>query len=361
VISLFKVRMADEAVTAVADVLRSGQIAQGPVVEAFERDLQEALGDSNLLTLNSGTSALHLAYHLIGLDALDTVIVSPMTCFATIAPLVHLGAAIEWADVDPTTGLIDPASVERSALLLETRAIVAIDWAGTRCDYAALRAAAPNIPIVEDAAHAFGSSGDADYVCFSFQAIKHLTCGDGGAIVVPADQLDRARLLRWFGLDRRSKVDFRAGQDIAEAGFKFHMNDLAAAIGRANLPVAIDGVELHRQNARRMWTAIANEIARSGNDRVELPPLATERSSYWFFPILVADRAGFQAFMRERAIETSQVHRRCDEHSCVARFRRSLPGLDRFAARQLALPCGAWLNDLDLEQIVDATLAWMRR
>src|SRR5439155_15332209 len=88
-----------------------------------------------------------------------------------------------------------------------------------------------------------------DYVCWSFQAIKHLTTGDGGALLPPAEQLERGRLLRWYGLDRRSTESFRCCQNIREAGYKYHMNDIAASIGLENLPHAERLVSIHRSNA----------------------------------------------------------------------------------------------------------------
>jgi len=269
VIPLFKVFMTPAANGKVAEVLSSGHVAQGPRVDEFENRLTKLLDTPfDVLAVNSGTSALHLAYHLIGIELGSEVIVTPMTCAATITPLIQLGAMIVWADVQPT-GAIDPDSVA-SLITKRTRAVIAVDWGGTPCDYKRLRMLVPtHIPIVEDAAHAMlaGRQGrsiasfaaqDNIYVCYSLQAIKHLTTGDGGLLVCPSSEAtERARKLRWFGLDRKSLADFRCAQDISEAGYKFHMNDIAAAIGLANLEHLDHVVGAHQLHAFTLHQHIA--------------------------------------------------------------------------------------------------------
>jgi dTDP-4-amino-4,6-dideoxygalactose transaminase len=381
-IPLFKVNMSPRAGDLVADVLQSGQIAEGPKVQIFEYELEKALGAARdqVVSVNSGTSALHLAYHLANIRPGDVVIATPMTCAATITPLVHLGAEIVWADVDMVSGHIDPRSVaelveiytdprRRRAGGGPLKAVVAVDWAGTPAPYEDLRRVVPeHIPIIEDAAHAFGATRqdgtplaaaaacDNLFVCYSFQAIKHLTCGDGGALVCPSPEItDRARKLRWFGLDRRSKTDFRAGQDIDEAGYKFHMNDIAATIGLANLDVAQAALVTHRANASAYFHAFCDKEV---YPRITPPPLHPG-SSWWLYTILVEDRQGFQRFMFERGIETSQVHRRNDEHPAFPmRSPVSLSGLDHFATHQVSIPVGSWVSPAAATEVIDAVRSW---
>lgn len=372
-IPLFKVLMAQDADDAVIEVLRSGHVAQGPRVEAFEAQLAAELEVpvEHLVTVNSGTAALHLAYHLAGIREGDVVIATPMTCAATITPLVHMGAEIVWADVDPVTGNIDPVSVANLLDVYDNRAgagwlraIVAVDWAGTPASYDHLRAMT-HVPIIEDAAHAMFAErhsatpiakqaiADGITVCFSLQAIKHLTTGDGGAIVFPTvDLAERARRLRWFGLDRRSSQDFRCAQDIEEAGWKYHMNDIAAAIGLGNLAAARKAVGLHRRHAAMYLEAFANLTP-----RVLVPPWHPG-SSYWIYTLLVEDRADFQRHLADRGIATSQVHRRNDHHSAFPRAARPLPGLEQFSAHQVSIPVGWWLDDSDIARVIAAVRSW---
>lgn len=351
-IPLFKVYMSEQASGAVDRVLQSGQIGQGPEVDAFEEDLLGLFGKKPL-TVNACTSALHLAMHMVGVSPGDEVITTAQTCLATNISILHLGATPVFADIDPVTGNIDPDAVKH-ALSPKTRAIVAVDWAGRACDYNALRS--HGVPVIEDAAHAVGTQYDGshvavsggDYVCFSFQAIKHLTTGDGGALVVPGSEYERAKRLRWFGLDRDAP-GLRFEQQVVEAGFKFHMNDISAAIGRVNLR-ELDGVlEKHRANAEKLRSML------DGIPGVLVPP-ADPGSSWWLLTIIVASPREFMEGMNARGIGCSVVHSRNDVKACFrnAIQRGPLSGLEEFEAHQISVPVGWWLDDNDLERIAGA-------
>lgn len=373
-IPLFKVLMTDEAKQNAVTVLGSGHIAQGPKVDQFEAQLTKYLRvptTRRLVTVNSGTSALDLAMHLVGIGKGDEVITTPMTCAATNIHLAHRGATIVWADVDPVSGLIDPEDVARK-ITKKTRAVIAVDWQGTLCNYHRLRSAiGKQIKIIEDAAHAFGAltvngatpaEGQADYICYSFQAIKHLTTGDGGAVIVPKQQADLARRLRWFGLDRTLPDNQRFAQDIAEPGFKYHMNDLAAAIGLGNLPAARQAVLTHRDNAAYYRMRFA---------QLQTPhflgcasSLFSPTSAAWIFTILVDEPIPFTQHMARRGITVSSVHKRNDHHSGlkpVKALKAPLVGLDHFAAHQIAIPCGWWVPPEDREVIANAVEDWTTR
>jgi len=355
-IPLFKVLMSPEAPGAVTRTLVSGYLGQGPKVEAFEAALTEALDSPvPVLTMASGTAALDLALELIGVGPGDEVVTTAMTCTATNGGLVRRGATPVWADVDPATGNLAPASVG-AALTRRTKAIMAVDWAGRPCDYAALRAY--GLPVIEDAAHAVfartrGQSlarAGGDYVCWSFQAIKHLTTGDGGAIRVPPAQVDRARLLRWYGLDRRDGESFRCHQDIQEIGTKAHMNDVAASLGLANLDLARWAVEQQRLHAADYQARLEGPA---------LPPPDAE-SSWWLYTLRVPDREAFMAACARAGVTTSPVHRRNDAHTAFRRVARAggpLPGLEAFAATEVAIPVGWWLSPDDRAHIIDTVNA----
>lgn len=351
-IPLFKVAMSPEAPARVAEVLQSGYIGQGPKVEAFEAALQDLLGTpAPPLMLNSCTSAIDLALHLIGVGSGDEVITTPVTCTATNSPIVTRGAVPVWADVDPLTGLIDPADVARK-ITPRTKAIMAVDWGGALCDYDALRAF--GLPIIQDAAHSLTAGIGGDYVCWSFQAIKHLTTGDGGALWCPPDQLERARLLRWYGLDRRSKADFRCEQNIREVGYKYQPNDIAAAIGLANIGGVRGLIEEHKNNAARY------------NRRFRQLPSITvprwegwdDRSPWWLYTLLVEDRASFIAHLADHGIAASPVHARNDTHDAFHFPNGPLPGVDHFTSRNVAIPVGWWLTADDRRRIIEAVQSW---
>lgn len=341
-IPLFKVAMSPEAPAIVARVLQSGYIGQGDQVERFEAALQTLLNTPHApLTTNSCTSAIDLALHLIGIGPGDEVITTPVTCTATNSPIVNRGARPVWADVDSQTGLIDPLDVARR-ITKRTKAIMAVDWGGALCDYDRLREF--DLPVIQDAAHHM-TSPSGDYACYSFQAIKFLTCGDGGALHCPAHQVERARLLRWYGLDRRSRADFRCEQNITEVGYKYHMNDISAAIGLANIGSVQDRINRHRANAALYSEYIANERT-------------DPNTAYWLYTLLVEDRPGFINYMADKGIACSPVHARNDTHDGFSYPNGPLPGVDHFASRNVAIPVGWWLTDNDRRQIVEAVIAW---
>jgi dTDP-4-amino-4,6-dideoxygalactose transaminase len=352
-IPLFKVFMAESAPAAVGKVLTSGYIAQGALVDDFEKGLTHLFDVPEVVTVNSGTSALHLALHMIGVGPGDEVITTAQTCVATNGGIVLRGATPVFVDVDPNSGLICPEAVAK-AITPNTKAIMAVDWAGHPCDYDALKS--HGIPVIEDAAHAVASrykgghvaKTGGDYVCFSFQAIKHLTTGDGGALVVPIGQGDRARRLRWFGLDRKSEARFRFEQDIREPGFKYHMNDISAAIGCCNLAHIDDIVFDHRDNATALHAML------SGVPGVELPP-KVEMSSWWLFTIKVKDPYAFADAMAEKKIACSPAHSRNDVMTSFseAKVPHATPGLDEFSKHQISIPVGWWLEAPDLARIAD--------
>lgn len=409
----------DQALRALFEVLGPDEngrvyIGQGAKVEEFERALKTVLGASqDVLTLNSCTSALDLALHLCNViprpvnepTGWQFVISTPMTCTATNGPIVTRGASIMWADVDPLTGLIDPLSVKdrinRCVNIYGTvpKAIMAVDWGGHLCDYAALRAVTEPyaISIIQDAAHSFGSTRgggpflsapvldervawSGDYTCFSFQAIKALTTGDGGALVCSDEgDTERARLLRWYGLDRRSNQDFRCQQMIQEVGYKYHMNDIAATLGLVNLPHVDWMLAVQRANANFYGVVL------DGLEGVILPPSLCDRSiepggpeergridnnsAFWLFTLLVSDRDSFTSFMMERGIMVSPVHARNDVHPG---FQESvpdthapdggvqLPGVDFFAAHEVAIPVGWWINADERGKVAIAVQDWSR-
>ncbi len=278
----------------------------------------------------------------------DEVITTPMTCTATNSPIVKRGARPVWADVDPWTGLIDPLSVAYK-ITPRTKAIMAVDWGGTPCNYEALKE--HGLPVIQDAAHHL-TAPQGDYACYSFQAIKFLTCGDGGALVCPPHQLDRARLLRWYGLDRRSRADFRCAQNITEVGYKYHMNDIAAAIGLANIGSTKELIARHQANADYYDRSLESyDVSRA--------PLDPE-SACWLYTILVEDRPGFIRHMAERGIACSPVHARNDTHAAFLFPNGPLPGVDHFASRNVAIPVGWWLPSDDRRLVAEAVRAWTR-
>jgi dTDP-4-amino-4,6-dideoxygalactose transaminase len=357
-IPLFKVFMSPTVIDKVSEVLLSGYIGQGPKVDEFEKVLTPWVGNKNVLTLNSGTSALHLALRLAGAGYGDEVISTPMTCMATNVPIVAQGAKIVWADIDPNTGNIDPKEVEKK-ITKKTKAIMAVHWGGYPCELEELRAIGQKhgVKVIEDAAHAFGASykgtqigGYSDFTCFSLQAIKHVTTVDGGILTTKADEdYKRGKLLRWYGIDREGeRKDFRCEEDVVDYGYKFHMNDVTAAIGIEQMNFAQDIIDKHRANAayynERLKDCKGVQLLNYKDDRV---------SSYWLYTIKVEKRLEFMQAMKDKNIVVSQVHARNDKHSVFKDFRCELPGVEAFTEKQVSIPVGWWLSKDEIKYIAD--------
>lgn len=385
-IPLFKVFMSEEAVQASSEVLRSGYIGQGPVVDKFEKSLEDFIGDcSSVVTTNSATSAEHLVFHMLkqetkcpmnvylsqmnwpGISEEDEILTTPLTCTATNWPILANNIGIKWVDVDPNTCNMDLDDLERK-ITRKTKAIMLVHWGGYPIDLdrvSQIQEKAFSLfgfrPIViEDCAHAFGSTykgkrigSHGNIATFSFQAIKHLTCGDGGCIVFPygyVNEANRARLLRWFGIDRnQNRKDFRCEEDISEYGFKMHMNDINASIGLANFSKIDPVLKRHVENARYYNEKLSNV------DGVTLMEDKKDRqSSYWLYTMKVTRRDDFMKMMEEKGIMVSRVHERNDIHSCVSKYKTILPNLDSLVNQMICIPVGWWVDDEEREYIVDS-------
>ena len=242
-IELFKVFMSSTAGDKVSEILYSGYIGQGKKVEEFERNLADFVSTDFVSTLNSGTSALHLALHLIKQKFNDEsfeVITTPLTCTATNWPILANGLKIKWADIDPKTMNIDLDDVARK-ITKDTKAIMLVHWGGYPVDMNKLENILDQaekifgfrLIVIEDCAHALGSYYNGRHVgtrhgfgCFSFQAIKHITSVDGGMLICPnQDFHKKTRLLRWYGIDRESnRKDFRCEANIDNWGFNQTIN-----------------------------------------------------------------------------------------------------------------------------------------
>ncbi|MFI6517000.1 DegT/DnrJ/EryC1/StrS family aminotransferase [Spirillospora sp. NPDC050679] len=367
-IPLFKVAMAEGAAAAVGAVLGSGLIGQGPVVEEFEAALRRRVGNPYLATVNSGSSALHLAVRLAaGARAGGEALSTPLTMEATNWAILAGGLDLRWVDVDPATLNMDLDDLARK-ITPATRLIMVVHFAGYPVDLARLarvldeaEAAHGVRPVVvEDCAHAWGATyqgvpvgAHGNLSAFSFQAVKHLTCGDGGLLALPdAESHRRAKLLRWHGIDREAGDRLSDPPDVPEWGYKFHMNDVNAAIGLANLPLADRAVLRHRDNAafydRELKDVAGLELTERAGDR---------EGSFWIYPVKVEDRPGFIRRLAEAGIAASPVHRRNDLHSCVRGHRAPLPGMDRVDDRLVCVPVGWWVSAEERRHIADTVRA----
>lgn len=383
-IQLFKVYMNPNAKNEVGKILDSGYIGQGPKVEEFENKLSDYFNNDRVLTLNSGTSGLHLALHLLrksndtvfadgysvldkywpGLEDGDEVLTTALTCTASNWPILANNLRIKWVDIDPTTLNMDLDDLERK-ITPKTKVIMAVHWGGYPIDLDRLKEIQNRAQdlygfkpaIIEDGAHSFGSEykgkklgNHGNIVMYSLQAIKHITAVDGGLLLLPHQQLyNRGKLIRWYGIDRDgNRKDFRCEADIAEWGYKFHMNDVCATVGLENLKDVNKIIGRHRENANYYDENLKGV---KGVTLLERHPDHT--SSFWIYSMLVENRNGFYKHMKEHNIVVSQVHERNDKHTTVREYLTPLPTLDKTIGKVVSIPVGWWVSDEEREYIVD--------
>jgi perosamine synthetase len=359
-VPLFRVHMPPREVLLprLEGVLYSGQVGDGDAVRQFEDEFGKFIGNPRALALSSGTAALHTALLLAGAGPGDEVISTAMTAEPTNMAILHTGARPVWADVDPLSGNIAPQSLV-DKITPRTKAVMVVHYAGipVRLREISEIAARHGLPLVEDAAHALGARYDganigthSDYVVFSFQAIKHMTTGDGGMLLCRREEdLPRARRIRWFGIDRTQP---RTTVDVCEVGYKYNTNNVVAAIGLAQLQLIQPAIQRHMANGAFYDRALANV---PGLRVCEFESVATP--AYWIYTVLAERRDDLARRLTECGIECSQVHRRNDLHPVFGDSRCELPGLDEYYRRMLHIPCGWWVTDEQRQYIADCVRA----
>jgi dTDP-4-amino-4,6-dideoxygalactose transaminase len=349
----------------VVEVLKSTFLSEGKLVAEFEAQLALQLGWIHPITVNSGTSALHLALNLAGIAPGDEVILPAQTFVATGLAVLYCGATPVFADIHYETGNIDPIDVRRR-ITNRTKAIMAVDWGGMPCDMDALRSIAEehNLLLIEDAAHAPGAlyrnkpiGSIADFTCFSFQAIKHITTGDGGAVCIQNPELLRVGLARrWFGIDRAHAQPSILGErayDINTPGFKYHLSDYGAALGLANIENFPQRLARRRTLVARYRTALATL---NGIRLFDAP--SDRESAWWLLGIHVAERReDLIRALKSKGIASSVVHVGIDRNSVFGGIQTHLTAQRRFDATQLHLPIHDAMDEQKIDRVIDAIRA----
>ena len=341
---VMKVFICDEAKKRIVDVLDSGWTGEGEIAKAFEEKLTNYVGKPGCL-VNSGTSALELAYHCADLDSkydIPDVICTPMTCAATTMPLARNGNWIHWVDVD-RDGCVNIEDLRQQVIdNPKIGTIIVMDFGGMPCDWDEIAKIAKeyDLNVIGDCAQSIGSTYNGkqsasfpDFSMISFQSVKVLTCVDGGIMFASQKEVDRAKKLRWFGIDRFNRDKEKTWEyDIAEAGYKFNISDILAVIGLENLKYLDKHVEHHRKIASIYDANLPQEI-------VVKPRGEKFKSNYWMYHVLVEDRIGLIKKLKENKIGCGIGHNDNRTYSCItASIKRELPGVDMFFKNHLILP-----------------------
>ena len=340
----------------VVDTLKSRWIGEAHKVKIFESKVEKLLGleEGTAVAVNSGTSALELAYHLIGLTKNDEVIAPVLTCTATNLPLIRRGCNIRFADIDKHSLCPSSASILKN-LTKDTKAVITVNLSGIKADIPKL-----NCPLVVDACQSFGIVDKrADYTCYSFQAIKHITCGDGGMLICKSkEDAKKAKLLRWFGIDRDKKIannwqpykNRKILFDIDMAGYKYHMNDISAGMGIGALREWED-ILAFRKTVFNMYKKAVEGI--KGIEMID-----GKVNQYWLAGLLVEDRDSFCKYLTKKGIETNVMHVRNDVYSVFEKFRGEFPNMDWADERYVYIPFHNRMTIDDARYVIKSIQEW---
>ena len=358
-----------EDIEAVTEVLKSGWITNGPVNSEFETAVAEYTGADHAVALASATAAMHLVLKVLNIGPGDEVITPSMT-WVSIANMVELvGAKCVFVDVDKETLLVHPEAV-KAAITPRTKLIVPVHFAGAALDLDGIYAAAGDVPVVEDAAHALGTFYKGRHVggkrnaIYSFHAIKNVTCGEGGMFVTGSKELaDAVRRWKFHGIgmdafDRQNRG--RSPQaEVLSPGFKYNVTDICAALGLSQFR------RLRQINSRRRELAML--YRQLFKDVPELRPLGDpdgyDFTHAWHLFVVRVDtpkltRNDFMAKMKEKNIGTG-LHFRCVHSQKYYRDAYKvapgvLPNTDYNSDRICSLPLFPDMTPEDVRDVVAA-------
>ena len=292
-IPLSRPGLGEEEERAVIEVLRTGWLTSGPQVKTFEQLFAETVAAPHAIGVCSCTAALHLCLVALGVGPGDEVITSPITWASTGNTILNMGAVVRFVDVEPHTLNMNPDLLE-AAITPRTKVIMPVHIAGHPCNMDAIRAIAAkhNIPVVEDAAHAFGASykgvpvGGDGLACFSFYAIKNITTMEGGMVTAPdADTADQLRLLAANGMtinawDRYGRSAVSAPAEVVVPGYKYALGNVNAAMGIAQMK-KFRMFKAARARIANMYRSVLSDI-----EEIELPPVSQDVEHAWHLFII---------------------------------------------------------------------------
>ncbi len=371
----------DREKQAVLEVLDSGWLTTGSQARLFEARFAERVGAVHAVALNSATAALHLALEALGVGPGDEVIVPTWTFAASAEVVVHQGARPVLVDVDRRTLNATPESI-LEAVTTRTRAVIAVHVAGLPAEVERLvELLEPRgIPVIEDAAHAFPSriAGDAGRYAgtigrvgaYSFYATKTITTGEGGMLVTDDEAVaNRARVMAMHGISRDAWNRYAASgswyYEIEDAGFKYNLTDIAAALGLVQLERADELLAARRELAAAYGARLAEPPL---DDLLELPAGADDRSHAWHLYIvrlaldrLAIDRARVLEMLGGRGIGASVHFIPLHLHPYYRRRWGYAPGDLPIAAaefeRVISLPIWPGMSIADVDRVVEALRA----
>lgn len=359
-IFMFYPHISERASELVSEIIKGRWVGQGTKVDEFEQQFKSAFNLPHVVSVNCGSAAIRLALAISNIGPNDDVITTPQCCTATNHPILEQFAHPVFADIQYETGNIDPNDIERR-ITKKTKAIICSHWGGYPCDLDEIHAIAKKhgLIVIEDATEACGAvykrnflGSSSDFTAFSFQAIQSLTTGEGGMLAMLKD-CDRQSAIRrrWYGIDRFNRTPNGIGYfdfDIFETGYGYHMTNIAAAIGLANLQ-ELDEVKKRRAEIAGKYREELQKI-----DGIRLFKKHEDREgSNQLFTLHAKKRDDFCAALKSRGVETSIVHLRNDVYTIFGKKRNDLPNLDEFTRTNISIPIHTKLTDEDVDYVVE--------
>jgi len=368
----------DAEIQEVVATMRSGWLGTGPRVARFEREFAAYKGAEHAAAVNSCTAALHLALLASGVKPGDEVITTALTFCATVNAIIHAGATPVLADVDPVTMNIDPADVTRK-LTGRTKALVPVHFAGRPCDMNSLCGLAERqgMRMIEDCAHAIetvyhgrkaGTFGD--FGCFSFYVTKNVVTGEGGMVLTRREEdLARIKVLALHGMSKDAWKRFSdegyKHYQVVDAGFKYNMMDIQAAIGIHQL----ERVEANWQRRQEIWQRYDEAFAGLPITRPAAPERDT-RHAYHLYTLLIDERTArtsrdhFLDGMTRRNIGVGVHYLSIPEHPYYQEAfgwrPEDFPNAMRIGRQTVSIPLSARLSNSDVEDVIAAVRSIVR-
>lgn len=351
-------------INSIEKVINDRFVGYGDKVEEFEKKFAEKFGLKYTLALNSCTSGLRLGLAISGVGPKDEVITPAYTCSATNHPILEQFATPVFTDSDYNTGNIDPKDIEHR-ITEKTKAIMVVHWAGYPVELDEINKIAKkhDLKVIEDAAHAMGVTykgkpigSISDFTSFSFQAIKHITTGNGGMLTLIDPKLHKEAFRRsWYGIDRHDRKQFLSEDDypgyydfgVTLPGYKYDMSCIQAVMG-------LHGLKYFDQEFnRRAQLAEKYNQELLGIPGIKLFQYKDDRTSgNWLYCMHVENRANFYRMMKSKGIETSIVHKRNDADPVFGGRRDDLPQVDRISKDVISIPMHSGLTSEDIDYII---------
>jgi perosamine synthetase len=356
-----------EELKEVEKVFSTGWLGLGSTVFDFENKLKDYLGAKNVVAVNTGTTALHIALDAFGIKEGDEVIVPSLTFCASVQVITALGARPVFCEINPDNLNMDVSDVKKR-ITAKTKAIMPVHYCGQACDMDALMEIGKNknIAIIEDAAHAFGSSykgrkigSFGDVTCFSFDPIKNITCGEGGAVVLSNDKVaEEIRRKRILGIDKdtwhRYKNERSWFYEVTTQGYRYHMSNINAAIGLAQLKKFDAFIARKKEIVRRY-----NEAFYDLKGLMLLDWNLKETAPFTYI-IRVRDgrRDEMMDFLKDRGVGTGIHYIANHIQPFFQKYATALPVTEQIWQEILTLPLYVDMTDDDVNLVIKAVTAF---